>query len=114
MATSFEKLVYQGVLLVGEPQFRIPLFVSFHDRGTPTIMVRTFITLEEIFGSSEDEARMFITLDGPPEAGESVAILIDYNTYRGAVHGLSCPISITPKPPNRVATSITSTRSDHC
>ena len=68
MATSFENLVYQGVLLVGEPRLRIPLLLSFRARGIPTIMVRTFITLEEIFFANEAEARMFITLDGPLEA----------------------------------------------
>ena len=90
------------------------MILIFHARGTPTIMARTFIKVEEISSASKVKARMFITLDGPPEAGESVAILIDYNTYRGAVHGISCPISIPPKPPDRVAASITSTCSDHC
>ena len=45
MDALFEKLVYQGVLLVGEPWLRIPLLLSFHAKETPTIMVGTFITL---------------------------------------------------------------------
>ena len=54
MVALIEKLVYQGDLLVGEPRLGIPLLLSFHDRGTPIIMVRTFITLEYIFGASEE------------------------------------------------------------
>ena len=113
MAASFEKLVYQGVLLVGEPQFRIPLFVSFHDRGTPTIMVRTFITLEEIFGASEADEMMFITLVGPPDDGEGISILLKYNTPMGVVPRISCPMGIPPKPLDVVAVSIISACDDH-
>ena len=65
MTASFEKLLYQGVLLVVEPWPGIPLLLSFHARGTPTIMVRMFINLEDIFSTNEAEARIFITLDGP-------------------------------------------------
>ena len=114
MVASFEKLVYQGVLLIGEPQLEIPLLLSFHVRGTRTIMVRTFITLEEIFSSYEAEARMFITLDITPKAGEGIAVLIKYNTPMGFVPGISCPMGIPPKPPDVVVVSIISARGDHC
>ena len=80
MVASIENLVYQGVILVGDPWLRITLLLSFHATGTPTIMVRMFITLEEIFGTGEAEARMFITLDGPPEAIEGIVVVIKYNT----------------------------------
>ena len=80
MVTSIEKLVYQSVLLVGEPRLEITWLLSFHARGTPTIMVRTFITLKDIFCTSEAKERMFIILDGPPKAGEGIVVLINYNT----------------------------------
>ena len=113
MAASFENIIYQGVLLVGEPRLVIPLLLSFHARGTTTIMVRTFITLEEIFNSSEAKERMFITLDGPLEAVEGIAILIKYNTPMGVVHGISYPMGIPPKPLDVVVSFIISTHGDH-
>ena len=39
-------------------------------------MVRMFITLEEIFDTSETEERMFITLDGTPEVVDGIVVLI--------------------------------------
>ena len=114
MVSLIEKFVHQGVLLVGDPRPRIPLFLSFHARGTPTIMVRTFITLEETFGTNEVRKRIFITLDGPPEALEGIVVLIKYNTPMGVVPVISCPMGIPPKPPNLVAISIISTRGDRC
>ena len=113
MFATIEKLVYQGVLLVGEPQLGIPLLLSFHARGTPAIMVRMFITLEEIFGASVVEARKFITLDGPPQAVEGIVVLIKYNTPMGVVHGISYPMGIPPKPPDVVVVSIISTHGDY-
>ena len=89
MVASIEKLFHQGFLLVGEPRLGIPLLLSFHARGTPTIMVRTFITLEEIFCASEAEARIFITLNGPLEVVEGIVVLIKYNTPMGAMPGIS-------------------------
>ena len=114
MVTLIEKLVYQGVLLVSEPWLGIPLLLSFHARGTPTIMVRTFITLEEIFSTSEAEARIFITLDGPPEVVEGIVVLIEYNTPMGAVPGISYPMGIPPKPPDVVIVSIILAHGNHC
>ena len=76
-------------------------------------MVRNIITVEEIFGSSKVKARMFITIDGPPEASESIAVSIDYNTSASTVPGISYLMSIPPKPLNKVAVSIISTRGDH-
>ena len=114
MVTLIEKLVYLGVLLVGEPRLGIPLLLIFHARGTPTIMVRTFITLEEIFGTSEVDERMFITLDGPPMVGEGIVVLIKYNIPMGSVPRISCPImGIPPKPPYVVIVSIISAHGDH-
>ena len=77
-------------------------------------MVRMFITLEDIFGASEVEERMFITLDGPPDAGEDVVVIIKYNTPMGVVPRISCPMGIYRKPLYVVAVSIISTRGDHC
>ena len=113
MPTSFENLVYQGVLLVGELRLGIPLLLSFHARGTPTIMVRTFIALEDIFNASEAEARMFITLYGPPDVVEGIAVVIKYNTPMGAVPRIYCPMGIPPKPPDVVVVSIISAHGDH-
>ena len=76
-------------------------------------MIRTFITLEEIFGASEVEERMFITLYGPPKAGEGIIVLIKYNTPMGVVPIISCPMGIPPKPPDVVVVSIISARGDH-
>ena len=113
MVASFENIFYQVVLLAREPQLRIPLLLIFHARGTPTIMVRMFITLEEIFDTSETEERMFITLDGTPEAVEGIAVLIKYNTPMGVVPGISCPMGIPPKPLDMVSVSIISSHGDH-
>ena len=114
MAASFKKLVYQCVLLVREPRLGITLLLSFHVRGTPTIMVRMFITLEEIFFANEAEARMFITLDGPPEAGEGIAVLIKYNTPMGVVPGFFCPMGIVnPKNPSLSSTWPTPPKDTH-
>ena len=77
-------------------------------------MVRTFITLEDISGASEAEARMFITLDGPPKVGDGIVVLIKYNTPMGVVTGISCPMGIPPKPPDVVIVSIISASGDHC
>ena len=76
-------------------------------------MVRTFITLEDLFGSSEAEARMFITLDGPPEAVEGIVVLIKYNTPMGDMPGIYCPMGIPQKPLDVVVFSIISTHGDH-
>ena len=99
--------------MVGESWLGIPLFLRFNARGNLTIMVRTFITLEEIFGASVVEARMFITLDGPPQAVEGIVVLIKYNTPMGVVPVISCPMGIPPKPPKVAAVSIISTCGDH-
>ena len=114
MVTLIKKLVYQGVLLVGEPRLGIPLLLSFHARGTPTIMVRMFITLEYLFISSEAEARMFITSDGPHEAVEGIVVLIKYNTPMGVMYGIFCLTGIPPKLVDMVFVSIISARGDHC
>ena len=114
MVASSEKIVYQGVLLVGEHRLRIPLLLSFHARGTPTIMVRTFITLEEIFNASEVKERMFNTLYGHHKAIEGIVVLIKYNTPIGVVPGISCPMGIPPKPLDVVVVSINSVCGDHC
>ena len=114
MASSFEKLVYQGVLLVGEPRLGIPLLLSFNARGNPAIMVTKFITFEEVFGASEADEMMFITLVGPPDDGEGISILLKYNTPMGVVPRISRPMGIPPKPPHIVVVSIISTCGDHC
>ena len=113
MASLCKKYVCQGFLMIGESRPRVPLFLSFRARGTPTIMVRTFITLEELFGTSEAEVRMFITLDGTPEAGEGITVLIKYNTPMGVVPGISCPMGIPPKPLDMVVVSIILACGDH-
>ena len=77
-------------------------------------MVRTFITLEYLFNTSEDEARIFITLDRPPKAGEGIVVLIKYNTLMGVVLGISYQMGIPPKPLDVIVVSIISARGDHC
>ena len=57
MDSLCEKTISQGVLMIGESRPIVLLFSSFHARGTPTIMVRTLITLEELSGANEAEAR---------------------------------------------------------
>ena len=114
MAASFGKLVCQDDLLVGDARPGIPLFQSFHARGSPTIMERKFISLEYPFDTSEIRARMFITLDGPPGDGEGIAVLIKYNTPVGVAPAISCPMGIPPKPPDVVVVSTTSPHGDHC
>ena len=114
MVTSIEKLVYQGVLLVGEPRLGIPFLLIFHARGNPTIMVRMFIKLDNPFDACEFMEIIFITLDGTPGAGEGIVVLINYNTPAGAVSGISCPMGIPPKPLDIVVVSIISARGDHC
>ena len=113
MASLCEKYVCQGVLMIGESWPRVPLFLSFHSKVTPTIMLRTLITVEKPSSASKVKVRIFIIVDGPPEAGESIVVLIDYNTSTGIVLGTSCPIGILPKPPDKVAVSIISTHGDH-
>ena len=100
--------------MVGESWPGIPLFLSFHAKGTPTIIVRTFITLEKPFDANKVMVRMFITLDGPPGAGEGIVFLINYNTPADVVPGISYPMGIPPKPQDVVVVSIISSRGDHC
>ena len=87
----FEKHVYQGILLVGEHQSKIILFLGFHARRDPTIRVRMFITLEEFYVSSEVYVRMFITLEIPSEAseGESCPNKMKHSYGSGAWNFLS-------------------------
>ena len=70
MASFCKKSICQGVLMIGESRPKVPLFLSFHTKGNPTIMVRTFITVEDISNASNVKERMFITVDGPLEASE--------------------------------------------
>ena len=111
MAFWFEKLIYWGLLLVG--QHSSMHFPDFCTKKAPTIRVGMFIVLEKPSSASKVMERMFITLDGPPEAGEGITILIESHTLVGTVPGISCPMSITPKPPDRVAVSIIPQCGDH-
>ena len=111
MAFSFEKLVCQGVLLVGE--HRSMYFPSFCAKKDPSIEVGTFIVLEKPSSISEVVARTFITLDGPPEASEGITVLIEGHTPTEAVSGISYQMGIPPKPPNRVMVSIILACGDH-
>ena len=97
MVPVFTKLVCRGVFSVGKPWPRVPLFLSFHARGAPTIMLRTFITIENPSGASKVKARMFITVYGPPEDGEGISVLIDCNTPAGFVLGISCLMPLQTK-----------------
>ena len=114
MASLWKKYVCQVSLWVGESRPGIQLFLIFHARGTPIIMVRTFITLENHSNTSEVMERMFITLDGAPGDGEGIAILINYNTPMGVMTGISYPIGIPTEPPDMVNISIISTCCDYC
>ena len=89
-------------------------FPDFCTKKAPTIGVGMFIVLEKPSIASKVMERMFITLDGPPEAGEGITILIESHTPVGTVPGISYPMSITPKPPDRVAISIISAHGDRC
>ena len=77
MVSVFVKLVCWGVFSVGKTWPRIPLFLSSHSRGIPTIMVGTFIVLEKTSSVIEVMTRMFIALDGTPKANEGITIIIE-------------------------------------
>ena len=114
MVALFEKLVYQGVMLIFDPRSKIPMFLSFLSKRAPTIRVRTFIALDKIPDTSEGKGRMFITLYGPSKVGEVILVIIECNTLVEVVPGISCPVGIPPKPPNVVIVSIILARGDHC
>ena len=112
MVVWFEKIICWGLLLVGEHSFMH--FPDFCTKKAPTIKVGMFIVLEKPSSASKVMERMFITLDGPPEAGEGITVLLESHTLTGTVPGISYPMSIPPKPPNRVMVSIISAHGDHC
>ena len=112
MAIWFENLVCHRLLLVG--QHSSMHFPDFCTKKAPTIRVGMFIVLEKPSSASKVMERMFITLDGPPKVGEGITILIESHTLAGTATGISCPMSITPKPPDRVAVSIISAHGDRC
>ena len=89
-------------------------FPNFCTKKAPTIGVGTFIVLENRSSDSKGMERTFIALDGPPEASEGINILIEGHTTARTVPGSFCPMSIPPKPTERVVVSIISTRGDHC
>ena len=57
---------------------------------------------------------MFITLDGPVEAREGIAIIIECDTLAEVVPGIACRVGIPPKPPEMFVVSIISACGDHC
>ena len=112
MAFWFEKLIYWGLLLVG--QHSSMHFPDFCTKKAPTIRVGMFIVLENPSSASKVMERMLITLNGPPEVGEGITILIEGHTPVGTMSGSSYPMSIPPKPRDRVAISIILAHGDHC
>ena len=111
MAFWFEKLIYWGLLLVG--QHRSMHFPDFCTKNAPTIRVGMFIVLEKPSCVNKVMDRMFITLDGPLQAGEGITILIEGHTLARTVPGISCSMSIPPKPPDWVMVSIFSKHGDN-
>ena len=89
-------------------------FPDFCTKKAPTIRVGMFIVLEKPSSTSKVMERMFITLDGPPKAGEGITVLIEGHTPTGTIPGISCPMSIPPKPPDRFVVSIILAHGDHC
>ena len=113
MVVWFEKLVCQGLLLVGEHSSTFLNFPGFCTEKAPAIGIGTFIVLDNPSGVSEVMVRMLIALDGPPEAGEGIIVLIEGHTPAEAVPGISFPMGIPPKPPDRVTVSIVSVHGEH-
>ena len=72
----FAKSVCRDVFLVGKPWPNIPLFLNYHAKGIPTIMVGTFIVLEKPSNFIEVMTRMFIALDGPLEVGDGITFIV--------------------------------------
>ena len=111
MAFWFEKIIYWGLLLVG--QHSSMHFPNFCTKKAPIIEVGTFIILENPSSASKVMERTFITLNGPPEPGEGIIVLIEGHTPVGTVPRSSCPMSIPPNPPDRVTVSIILACGDH-
>ena len=108
----FENLVCCRLLLVGEHSSMH--FLNFYTKKAPTIGVGMFIVLENPSSASKVMERMLMALNGPPEAGEGITILIEGHTLVGTVPGSSYPMSIPPNPRYRVTISIILAHGDHC
>ena len=76
-------------------------------------MVHTFIALEMFSSVIKVKKNMFITLDGPADAGKGIIFLTECHSPAGIVPGFSSPMDVPPKPPNIVNASKSSVRDDH-
>ena len=113
MVAVFVKSICRSVFSVGKPWPRIPLFLSSHSSGIPTIMVGTFIVLEDPSSVIEVVTRTFIALDGPPEASEGIIVIIEGCTPTEKMSGISCPMEIPSNPPDVIATPKYPAHGDH-
>ena len=68
-------------------------------------MVHTFIALEMFYSVIKVKKNMFITLDGPADAGEGIIFLTEGHTPTGIIPGFSCPMDVPQNPPNIVDAS---------
>ena len=111
MAVWFEKLVFLGVLLVGEHGC---MHFPYSCIGkAPAIGAGKFIVLEKYSNTNEVVSRTFIALDGPPGVGERITVIIEDHTLGKAMPRISCPMGIPPKPSDMVATSKATACGDH-
>ena len=113
MFSVFAKSVCRDVFLVGKPWPNIPLFLNYHAKGIPTIMVGTFIVLEEPSNIIEVMTRTFIALDGPPEHSDGITVTIEGCTLAEVVPQISYPMGIPPNPPDGVSSSKAPACGDH-
>ena len=112
MLVRFEKLVCQGVLLIGKHS---SAFLHSHDHLTKdasTIREETVIVLEHPSGFSEVMIKTFILLDEPLEAGEGITVLTEDHTFDDVVPGISCPVGVPPKPSDAITASKASSHDD--
>ena len=114
MVSVFVKSVCRSVLSVVKPWPIIPLFLSSHARGIPTIMVGMLIVLENPSSVIEVMTRTFIALDGPPKASEGISVIVKGYTPTRTVPKISCPVNVPPKPLDLVAVCVISVHGDYC
>ena len=113
MVFLLRKSVVRYVLLNEGCCSEIPPFLGLRTEVAPTIRVKMFITLENIYEASKVNVRMFIKLEIPFEAGEGNGVLIKCNTIAEAIPRVLSPMGIPPKPPDVVIDLITTIHNIH-
>ena len=98
MAISFENLVCNSVLLVGEHSSTLMHFPGICGGKTLVIKVGTFIAVEYFFDISMVNTRMFVIVDGPPSFGERTTVIIEYHTLGKVIPRILCLMEIPPNP----------------